>query len=411
MKRVPLPCRRFEELVVCRCFAWTLWMSGVAALLGAGWHPVVAATPSQAELEAGWIQLFDGESLYGWTANSDANWAVRDGVLQVNAGTPGFLWCTTQFDDFELRVDFRAPRATNSGVFLRSATNPQDPRSDCYELNIAGPDHAFPTGSLVARQRAAAIQASHKWRAFHVRAEAGTFVVKLDDHEVLAYRDQRPLGRGRVGLQFNQGDVAFRNIWLRPLGLTALSTEPELSDWTTYPDLPGTFQAREGVLTARGGPGQLETKAAYGDFVLQLSFRTNARDLNSGVFFRCLPGQRLMGYESQIHNGCINGDRDRPADCGTGGIFRRQDARRIVADDLAWTQKTIVAHGPHIGVWVNGFQVTDWTDTRTADANPRRGLRLEPGTLMLQAHDPSTDVSFRNVRVSELSPRNGTREP
>jgi len=115
----------------------------------------------------------------------------------------------------------------------------------------------------------------------------------------------------------------------------------------------------------------------------------------------------MNGYESQIHNGFKNGDRSQPLDCGTGGIFRRQNARRVVADDLKWFFKTIVAHGPHVAVWVNGFQVTDWTDNRPPDPNPRKGLRVEPGTLMIQGHDPTTDLSFRNLRVAELGKRNG----
>jgi hypothetical protein len=127
--------------------------------------------------------------------------------------------------------------------------------------------------------------------------------------------------------------------------------------------------------------------------------------LNSGVFFRCIPGDVMMGYECQIHNGFKDGNRNHPEDCGTGGLFRRQDARRVVADDLAWFHLTLVADGPHIAAWVNGYQVSDWTDTRPPDVNPRKGLRLEPGTIMIQGHDPTTNISFRNLRIVELSKR------
>ena len=51
---------------------------------------------------------------------------------------------------------------------------------------------------------------------------------------------------------------------------------------------------------------------------------------------------------------------------------------------------------------VNGYQVTDWTDDRKPDPNPRRGLRTEPGTISLQAHDPTTNIRFRNLRIAEL---------
>ena len=45
---------------------------------------------------------------------------------------------------------------------------------------------------------------------------------------------------------------------------------------------------------------------------------------------------------------------------------------------------------------------TDWTDTRAPHDNPRNGLRVEPGTFCLQAHDPTTDLKFRNFRIVEL---------
>jgi hypothetical protein len=127
--------------------------------------------------------------------------------------------------------------------------------------------------------------------------------------------------------------------------------------------------------------------------------------LNSGIFFRCIPGDVMMGYECQIHNGLKNGDRGQPEDCGTGGFFRRQSARRVVADDLAWFHLTLVADGPHMAAWVNGYQVSDWIDTRPPDANPRKGLRLEPGTVMIQGHDPTTDIFFRNLQIGELAKR------
>ena len=110
----------------------------------------------------------------------------------------------------------------------------------------------------------------------------------------------------------------------------------------------------------------------------------------------------MMGYESQIQNGMKDGNPLTPADCGTGGIFRRQDARRIVAKDNEWFHKTIIMSGNHIAVWVNGYQVSDWYDERNIDGNPRRGLRTEAGSIMIQGHDPTTNLSFRNLRIAEL---------
>ncbi|HEX3726174.1 MAG TPA: DUF1080 domain-containing protein, partial [Pirellulales bacterium] len=125
----------------------------------------------------------------------------------------------------------------------------------------------------------------------------------------------------------------------------------------------------------------------------------------SGVFFRSIPGEFQNGYELQVQNGFKDGDRTRPVDFGTGAIYRRQPARKVVGDDYRWVAMTLVAAGDHIASWVDGYQVTDWTDTRAADKNPRKGLRTAPGTFIIQGHDPTTDLSFRNLRVEELPPR------
>ncbi len=361
--------------------------------------PLPAGT-LDAELWAdGWISLFDGETLFGWEAGSDADWRVEDGAIVVSSGEKGLLTTTTEFTDYTLRAEFCAAPGTNSGIFLRTPARPTDPTKDCYELNIAPPDNPFPTGSLVGRQKAD-VEPAEGWRQFEVTLMGPRVTVLLDGQQVLDYTDPQPLGRGRIGLQLNEGEVAFRRILLKPLGTEPIFNGKDLAGWNTYPEMESRFTVREGgELHVAGGRGQLETQQSYGDFLLQLEVRTNASHLNSGIFFRCIPGETMNGYEAQIHNGFHDGDRTRPIDCGTGGIFRRQDARVVAANDQQWFAMTLVAQGRHMAVWVNGLQVTDWTDTRDQDPNPRNGLRLEPGTIMLQGHDPTTDISFRNLRI------------
>ena len=74
--------------------------------------------------------------------------------------------------------------------------------------------------------------------------------------------------------------------------------------------------------------------------------------------------------------------------------------------DLKPFALTVIAGGPHLATWVDGHQVTDWVDARPPDDSARRGLRIEPGTLQLQAHDPQTDVEFRSIRVGVLGDPN-----
>jgi len=386
-----------------------VWFA-VAASLALTAAPLAAAEPNTLtaeEIADGWILLFDGETLFGWTPTSKADWKAADGMISVTGGEPGFLRTTSQFGDFELKVDFRSPAGTNSGVFLRTSPHPKDPARDCYELNIADEGTTpFPTGSFVGRQKAEGKHDSTDWQSFYLKAEGGHFTVSIDGQQVLDYTDPKPLGRGYISLQLNQGPVQFRNIKLKPLGLKPLFNGKDLTGWKEFPGKASKFSVTEnGELSVIDGNGQLESEAKFADFILQIDVKTQGKHLNSGIFFRSIPGEFWNGYESQIHNGYEGEDRTKPLDFGTGGFYRRKPARKVVANDFEWFTKTLVVTGSHMAVWVNGYQVSDWTDNRPADPNPRRGLRTEAGTLIIQGHDPTTNLLFRNIKAAELPPR------
>lgn len=63
-------------------------------------------------LAEGWIQLFDGETLFGWRPVGEARWQVEDGEIRTDGAKPGFLVSTTEWGDYELSLKFRAPEKT-----------------------------------------------------------------------------------------------------------------------------------------------------------------------------------------------------------------------------------------------------------------------------------------------------------
>lgn len=374
--------------------------------------PVAEAKPADGqntltaeEIASGWIQLFDGETLYGWEPGSEANWKAADGVISVSEGKGGLLCTTSEFGDYHFKADFKHAAATNSGIFLRTPLVPKDPTSDCYELNIADEKVSpFPTGSFVKRQKATGTFASDAWHTFDVTAEGAHFVVKVDGETALDYTDPKPIGRGRIGLQLNSGPVEFRNIKLKPLGLSSLFNGKDLSGWKVFPGEPGIYSVTPvGEINVKNGPGQLESEAQFADFTLQFEVFSNGKHLNSGIFFRSIPGEHWNGYECQVQNGFKDGDRTQPLDFGTGAFYRRQKARKVASNDFQWTPITLIASGNHLATWVNGYPVCDWTDTREPHDNPRNGLRTAAGTLIIQGHDKTTDLSFRNLNAAEMS--------
>ncbi len=85
--------------------------------------PPVAKELADAE-ESGWIALFDGVSLDGWTRRGGAaEYRVEEGCIvgTTRPDQPNTFLCTEQeFGDFELEFEFKVDRELNSGVQIRS---------------------------------------------------------------------------------------------------------------------------------------------------------------------------------------------------------------------------------------------------------------------------------------------------
>ena len=126
---------------------------------------------------------------------------------------------------------------------------------------------------------------------------------------------------------------------------------------------------------------------------------------NSGIFFRGEKGRFWSGYESQIRNEYKEGNRAAAIDYGTGGIYRLQPARRVVSNDSEFFTQTIVAQGRQLSVWVNGIQVSNLNDARPEGPDARVNSRLAAGPIGLQAHDPTTNLDFRNIKIAPLPKR------
>ncbi len=144
--------------------------------------PVPHPSLSDAELAAGWISLFDGQTLFGWQANSDLNWTVREGAIRADRGKPGLLLTTFQIADFELRCEYRLQRGGNSGLFLRTPFVPTSParllRVEYVRLpsGLSDGQHRRPQegGGKVSRRG--------EWMTMDVRVEGTRILRPLERH-------------------------------------------------------------------------------------------------------------------------------------------------------------------------------------------------------------------------------------
>jgi hypothetical protein len=366
---------------------------------------LLEARLSADDLAVGWIRLFDGQSLFGWQSTSDANWRVEGGAIVVDNGAQGFLSTKCRYADFELQLEYKSTADTNSGVFLRCAPDMKSPATDCYELNIAPPSNPFPTGSVVERQRTEPDKLGNlnpdDWHSLHALVDRDHIQTWINGIETSNYVDDKGLTNGKLMLQFREGPVAFRNIRLRPIGYSVIPAE-NLDGW--LPSDKNAFKysrTDEGFIQLDGGKADLELLQQLQNFCVQLRVQTQSDGVNSGVFFRCVPGSLMDGYECQINN-LFDGDRRRPKDFGTGAIFRRTKARAVLSDDHQDAFLTVIADGPSISTWVQGVQVVDWIDDRKPHENPREGYRAEGGSLQLQAHDPTCKILFKSLLISPI---------
>ncbi len=185
----------------------------------------------------GWISLFDGKTLNGWTTIGGVKWSVVDGALSAEPATQkveptgaskqtwpqGFLRSTQSFSNFEMTAEFWSLEDTNSGLFIR-CQQPANPGSlgSCYEINISDPHATTPTGGIVGVHSSLPyrVKSAGKWSRFDVLADGPHLVVKVNGETLTDVRDEK-FREGAIGLQAGgptgSGLVKFRNIKIRPL--------------------------------------------------------------------------------------------------------------------------------------------------------------------------------------------------
>lgn len=331
------------------------------------------------EIADGWLLLFDGQTTFGWKIDGAAE--VKDGVLILGKHKKTTAEIPARFGaNYEVTFEYQGKGTLDAGGLHEEFDHPID--------------HDKSWAVVV-----------HGWRGKDEKDNILRLGGPGKSRWVFQSRtpDQPPVQFTTDG----KTEVHVRSVKLKPLAMRPLFTGKNLDGWKVNAADPKRMASKwavteAGELSLKNGPGDLVTDALFDNFVLQLECKTLGQGLNSGVFFRCIPGQYQNGYEAQIHNLFKDNDRTRPVDFGTGAIYRRVPTRKVVSNDHEWFTLTVAANGKHIATWVNGYPTVDWTDDRKENDNPRQGYRAAKGPISLQGHDPTTDLLFRNIRITEL---------
>lgn len=332
--------------------------------------------PGREEAAAGWIRLFDGKTLSGWSAAGGAHWVVADGVVKAEKGASGWLRTRAAFGDFRLKLEYRVRQPdARSGVALRVGP------AAGYEVVIDDVDAQFPTGSIAGRARARPPKpVAGRWRALDVTARGTRITVRLDGRRVADLKHFGAL-HGAIGLKFNAGHpVEFRNVRLKPLDMACLF-DGGLEQWRAE---DGHWSARGGAVQPDGA-GMLASAQMWDDFVLQVDVRSGGE---ARLYFRGEREQPGSGYEVRL-----------PA-----GVLVEAASSAPAPPVGEWVTATLVARGRQINLWLDGRPMLNWRDERPEGLDLRKGeARLRRGVLRLQAGGGGT--VFKDLCIAPLARR------
>jgi len=189
----------------------------------------------------GWVSLFDGSSLDGWTTLRPdwGAWGVENGTITCRGSYLGpWLRTRKRFANFMLRLEYRIIDKGNSGVFVRA---PLDGRSSRfgYEIQIMGRqldqlDDQNSTGAIYAAlpPKVDASRPANEWNDMEITCDGPRITVLVNGRNVQDF-DTRSLEllkdrlrEGVIGLQDHGNKVWFRRIRIRELQSSSRPSDP-----------------------------------------------------------------------------------------------------------------------------------------------------------------------------------------
>ena len=372
------------------------------AFLAAG--ILLAAIPRLRAEEDGFVPLFDGTTLAGWSVREGPPTAFRveDGaiVATVDSRHPAWLGTEKPYENFDFRCAFFVKGWIDGGVTIHAPEHGR-PSWCGVQVKIFHARDAVPQpnscGALfpLLAPRSVNVKNGGEWNALRILADGPKLQVWMNDALVQdADRDAVPelrhrLRRGFLGLSALGYPHRFRNLRLRELPAretweTLYDTEADFAQWAVSEGKP-RFEPRGGVLRGEG-MGHLATRETFRDFELHLYVR-GSRHHNGGILFRSA-GKGLAGprrYEIQLHN-------VEEAHYPTGSLYGIRRAVYPRIEDEQWYLLQLTVQGPRCVVRINGETVME-----------HDGLEnVEAGVIELQAHQGDAWLEYKQIRIRRL---------
>ncbi len=168
--------------------------------------------------EAGFVSLFDGKSLDGWTIMNGGSFVAEDGVIKLNGGR-GWLRSNKQYTDFVLRLEVRwlKPKQ-DSGVFLRASEEGNNWPNRRYEVQCQNSERVAKIfGAKEERDVALAtslLKDVGEWQTYEIRCIGKQLEVIFNGKPVNKSNALEERS-GYIGLQGEGGVLEFRNLRIK----------------------------------------------------------------------------------------------------------------------------------------------------------------------------------------------------
>ncbi len=379
--------------------------------------------------DGGFVDLFNGKDLDGWTQrNGTATYRIdgQEIVGTTAEGSPNSFLCTDElYGDFELKFEVKVDSRLNSGVQIRSQSvgdvpsgRVNGPQVEISTDKMAGYIYGESAGGWMTPDKDRRPHDHFKedeWNSYHIVAVGSNIQVWLNGQHVsdLTHPERfESHPRGFIGLQVHgigRGDgpyeVRWRNIKLRDLTkFKTLYNGKNLEGWKTtgnwLPQEDGSvlIQPREGEQGWERYDAYLWSEDKYKDFVLDVEYMYPPGG-NSGVYFRVADRSDPVdqGIEVQILDSSKTegplGHHDH------GGVIRTVGpTKNMSRPPHTWNRMVVTCVGSHLQVELNGEQIID----TQLDQGPMKDRPLD-GYIGFQDHGQPNNLKFRNIRILKLN--------